>query len=99
MDQLSMLRPELFTTANVTVRIARTATTGYGSGGSDLPKPLLTGRRACRWSLERPSARPGSVDRQGRVDLLDPGQHPAADVDGVGEARLVQDGEGLGRAR
>src|SRR6478609_8621764 len=26
-----------------------------------------------------------SVHRQGRVDLLDPGQHTASDVDGIGE--------------
>ena len=34
-----------------------------------------------------------------RIDLVDPGDHSAADVHGIGEARTLEDCEGLGRTR
>src|SRR5712691_9726944 len=38
-----------------------------------------------------------SVRRERGIDLVDPGQHPAADVHRVGEAGVLDDRQGLGR--
>src|SRR5262245_7578613 len=50
-----------------------------------------------RWREPQLSLLGRSVDRQGRVDVPDPGHHAALDVDGLAEPGRLDRGERLGR--
>src|SRR5690606_19710489 len=79
----------------------RGRTDGGPAGGSGAPGAGMAPARktaAVPPMRRRPLVRPayGSVLRQARVDVLDPAQDAAPDVDGVGEPGVLQHRQDLG---